>query len=267
MEKEKQRKLDLGQIVNSAVEEGIDAIIERYPRFADQEELLAHYIDKKKINGYVKGVIKELKTYRDEKKATKFLNEFYNELAGYVAAGEVFSEEGKEVILRESWEKRARRWFTGGAAREVLRGERYLDKVMASFRDLYHLFKTRDYAQRMPELAEAVATVYDMGFADAAVNVLYEKGLMNERRYKFLKNVIAERVKEGAEYTQKKLQDYIVPQKAAAVIFGILGLGVILASNKITGAFIGTSGTNIFTLALGGLLLIIGILLWCWKRG
>jgi len=238
------KAVDLGKIVNSAIEEGIDAIIDKHPRFSEQEELLAHYLDKKTLNHYAKEATEKLQDYTDEKQASKFIGKFYDTMAGYVASGELFTDKGKEIILRKSWGEKSRKFFTGGTAREILDGEQYLDDTMNSFRDLYKLFKTGDYSKRMPQLAEAVATVYDMGFADAAVNVLYENGLMNQNRYKVLKKVITQRTKEGVEKTQETLTEYIVPEKIAASILGIIGLGILLTSNPITGNIIGVS-TNI----------------------
>lgn len=253
--RQKRQKIDLGKIVNSAIGEGIDAIIKNHPRFTDQEELLLHYLDKKKINKYLNDYVEHFGGVIDIKHLTE-------KFGGYVASGELFNERGKELILRESLGKESMRFFTGGMAREVLRGEKYLDETMASFKDLHRLFKTGDYSQRMPKLAEAVSTVYDMGFADAAVNILYENSLMNKTNYRVFKRAISERVKSGVEQTQRSLADYILPQRAAAVILGILGLGVLLASNNITGAVIGVGKTSLSGLLFGILSLVAGIWLW-----
>mgnify|MGYP000439190599 CR=1 FL=1 len=253
------QRVNLSKIINSAIEEGIDAIIKKHPRFTDQEELLLHYLDKKKIKDYLEDYIKHSDGPID-------IKHLINRFGGYVASGELFNERGKELILRESLGRESIRFFTGRMAREVLRGEKYLDETMRSFKDLYKLFKTGDYAQRMPKLAEAVSTVYDMGFADAAVNILYENGLMNRTKYRAFKRAINERVKQGVEYTQKSLAEYIIPQKVAAVIVGIIGMAVLLASNSITGAVIGAGKTSLSALLFGGLTLIAGIFLWI-KKG
>src|SRR3989344_3151525 len=107
---QKSKGIDLNKIVNSAIGEGIDAIINIHPRFSGQEELLSSYIDKKRLN---------------EK-------DFVNKIAGYVASGKSFKEKGKEIILRESFEKEKHKWFSEGIAREVLNGEKYLDKTMGA---------------------------------------------------------------------------------------------------------------------------------------
>jgi len=51
-------------------------------------------------------------------------------------------------------------------------------------------------------------------------------------------------------------------QKFAAIILGILGLGIILSSNTITGGVIGTNTTNPLAFAWGITSLALGILLW-----
>lgn len=256
-------KIDLGEIVSSAVEEGVEALVKRRPRFSGQEGLLMHYIDKKQVNLYVKNVAKEIQRYKDPKEAKKFIKQFYEDLAGYAASGKLLNKKGKELILRDSWEKRARSWF-GREAREIVKGEKYLDKVMTSFRDIYELLKNGDYAQRMPELAQAVASVYDMGFFDTAVNVLYEDGLMDKKKYGLFKKAIRKRAEAASAYTTQKIQDYLIPQRAAAVILGVLGLATILTTSNITGGIIGVSKTDLFGLISGILLLSSGV--WMWFR-
>ena len=123
----------------------------------------------------------------------------------------------------------------------------------------------------MPELSRAVAEVYDMGFADAAVNVLYENHLLNDPKlYRTFKRIINERAKQSAEYVtkyaEKSLADYITPQKAAAVVLGVIGLGSLLMNNSITGNVVGAGNPNIFGLLGGALLIISAGLLWFVKK-
>jgi len=256
--RQRNQGVNLGQVVNSAIQEGVDAIIDKHPRFADQEELLVSHLDKNKLNKY-------LSDYIEDSNGVINLQKLTEKFTGYVASGELFNKQGKELVLRESWGKEARKWW-GGSAREILKGEQYLDQTMASFRDLYKLFKTGDYAERMPKLAQAVSTVYDMGFADAAVNVLYENGVMNKTNYKIFKKAITERAKEGVEYTKQSLAEYLVPEKVAAVVLGILGIGVLLSSNGFTGAVVGVGNTSISAFVFGGVALIAGIFLWFRRR-
>jgi len=260
MVKRGQKKIDLGQVINSAVSEGIEAIIESHPRFSDQEEFLASHIDKKKMNEYLGGAIEQIQGYDNERDQMEALNKLYEETASYVASGELFTERGKETVLRNSFEKNSRKWFRGRPSREILEGEKYLDRVMGSFKELYNLFKSGDHAQRMPELASAVSTVYDMGFTDAAVNVLYETGMMDKRKYQTFKRAIRERTKEGVEYTQGALEKYILPQNVAASVLGFIGLGVLFSANSITGNIIGTStSTNVGAMIFGAALLGLGV--------
>src|SRR3989344_6209138 len=124
---QKSKGIDLNKIVNSAIGEGIDAIINIHPRFSGQEELLSSYIDKKRLNEYINESLTE--AYENKKFNEK---DFVNKIAGYVASGKSFKEKGKEIILRESFEKEKHKWFSEGIAREVLNGEKYLDKTMGA---------------------------------------------------------------------------------------------------------------------------------------
>jgi len=260
MAKRGKKKIDLGKVINSAVSEGIEAIIEAHPRFSDQEEFLASHIDKKKLNQYLGEAVETIQGYDNERDQMEALNKLYEGTASYVASGELFTERGKETVLRNSFERDSRKWFRGRPSREVLEGEKYLDRVMGSFKELYNLFKTGDYAQRMPELASAVSTVYDMGFTDAAVNVLYETGMMDKGRYQTFKRAIRERTKEGVEYTQGALEKYLIPEKVAASVLGIFGVGILLKTNSITGSVVGNSaGISMGAMVFGGIILGIGI--------
>ena len=195
------------------------------------------------------------------------MGKLYNATAGHVASGEFFTERGKQLVLRKSFESDSKKWFRGKEAKEILEGEKYLDDVMRSFKELYNLVKSGDYAQRMPELASAVSTVYDMGFADAAVNVLYENGLMDKERYKVFKKAVREKTKQGVEATGKTLTDYLMPEKVAAVVLGVLGLGILTTSNSITGNVIGVSGsTNFIAMILGAVVLGTGVWMFFRKK-
>lgn len=260
--KNKDQRIDLGSIVNSAIEEGVGAIIKMHPRFADQESLLKNYLDKRKINEY----LRDYMTYNlsnnnalDEKDLTK-------KFAGYVVSGEFFDERGQNIILRTGLKEQSKKGFKRGIAREILEGEKYLDDNISAFRDLYQLFQTESNIKRMPKLQEAVATVENMRFADTAINIIYEHGLINKLDYRFLKRAVNERAREGVNYTIKSLKDYVVPQKAAAVVLGVLGLGSLLMNNSITGNVIGVSNPNSFGLLGGILLLVSAFLLWSKKK-
>jgi len=149
-------------------------------------------------------------------------------------------------------------------ARRKLKGEKYLDNVMASFQDLYTLFKNGDYAQRMPELTKAVTTVNDMGFLDPAVDILNSYGLIDDRKYNTLKGSIRKRTKESVETAVKGIGSYAsgqAYQKAAAFILGIFGVVTLLASGTgITGNVIGNLSNSSFSLIGGGFVLVAVIL-------
>lgn len=262
-EPEEKGGIDLGQIVNSAITEGIDSIIKDHPRFEGYEAFLMKQVDKKKLNDYLgeagEELQKKLEGYENPKDAKKELKDFYDKTAKYIP--EALTEKGKELILRNSSKKDAGRWFFGVNARKLLKGEDYLDKTMGAFSQLYELSKSGDYAQRHPEFVQAVSTVYDMGFFDTAVNVLYQEGKMNKKKYHELKKVITERTKQGEKYVMENLEQTVSPnyKKAAAIILGLIGVGILLSSNSITGNVIGNSTTtSIPALILGAVTLILG---------
>ena len=114
----------------------------------------------------------------------------------------------------------------------------------------------------MPELAEAVRTVNNMGFLDPAVDILRYHNLMNERKYETLKKSIREKTVKGTEKALRGIERYIAPKKAAAIILGILGIILlILPKINITGNVIKNFPTNTTSPILGIFFLIVALVL------
>ncbi len=263
----KRRGFGANEIINSAISEGIGEIMENHPQFKQHQEYILRHLDYNKLNEKIEDVYEHIekkgKRWPDEKKA-EYL---HKEISDYVATGAVFDEAGKEIILKGSLEEKAKSGslfdilsLRRRKARNNLEGEKYLNDTLRAFQDLYTLFKTGDYAKRMPEVAEAVSTVYDMGFLDPAVDVLKYYGLIKDKRqYDALKNAIIERTRESREKVVSGIEAYATGQaykKAAAFIFGIAGILALLASGAgITGGVIGNLSNS--TAGLIGVGLII----------
>jgi len=262
-------------LIQGAIQEGIGAIIEAHPRFKGQEEYIAGHIDQRALK---KG-IKEISDYiaehggqlSDEQKAEAL----YNNLASYVASGKVFDESAKKVVLRSGLEEKARGNSLFGRARagRDVEGEKYIDQATEAFRDVYTLMKHGDYAARMPELAESVGSLYDLGFLDTAIDVLAERGLVDERSYGTIKKSLKERRKEETYKFQEALHKYSAPREVAASVLMIFGVVLLI------GSFVGITGNAIslgelsertinWTSGILGLVLVVGgILLGMSERG
>lgn len=259
---QKQGVGDLETMIGSAVSTGISSITKNHPRLKGQEQFLTRYLDEKTLSQYAGKFAKKYEEL-DEKDKPRFVEEFYNNIAGYVASGELLNEKGKELILRRGWKRKAKMsWFGKNPAKEILQGEEYLDKVTESFKELYELMATTGYAQSMPRLAGAVKTVYDAGFWDAAINVLYENKKINDKKYLTLKRALKEKVESGVKEVNRHLDEYL---GTAAVVFGGIGLIVILVTaiaNGITGNIIGITKAESFpALVFGFSSLVAGIFL------
>jgi hypothetical protein len=258
---EKRGGIDLTRLVNSAVQEGVGIIASNQPKFTP--ELLAQYLDPKKLNQYALSIARKAEEYQQQGKDPQdAINHAYRTLAGKVASGRLFNDRGKEIVLNEGLQKRAKRmWFGRGAAKEVLEGEKYLDDAMKSMRDVYTLMKSGDYAKKMPDLANALSKLDDLGFLDATSNILYKNGQLNEGKYMALKSAIRDKTEKRVGDVQKYIDHYF-SQSLAAAVLAIVGIGVLFTSNGITGNVIGTAKeTNIVALIFGGISLIFGIYL------
>jgi hypothetical protein len=259
---------NLETLINSAIGVGISSIIQTHPRLHGQENNLLKYIDQKTIQTYTKRFAKKYQQL-DEREKPLLAEEFYNTLAGYVASGKLFDNSGKNIVLRNSWKRKAWiPWFGRKAAKEVLQGEEYLDEVTEKFKNLYQIMSSEEYAKSMPELANALKTIYNAGFWDTTINILYESNKINKRKYLTLKRALKEKVEAQEKVAEPYLkEEFQIDQylKTTAVVFGGIGIIVILAtalSSTITGNIIGiTDSSTLPPLIFGICSLIAGIFL------
>lgn len=248
----------INSIINDAVGRGLDAIVERHPRFKENQDYILRHIDKKRLNEKVSEIYEDVRerSWSDEKK----LEYMHNELTDYVATGAAFDEAGKEIILRKGLEEKAGRWWAFGARRR-LDGEKYLDHTIEAFQELYSLFKTGQYAERMPEVADAVSTVYELGFLDPAVDILKHYGMIDKRKHEVLKRSIREKTVESAQRAVSGIEKYATYQKAASIISILIGIFFILNSfSGMTGFVIAESVGKGISGILGLVLIIGGVL-------
>jgi hypothetical protein len=260
-------ELNLEELVSSAVQQGLSVIVRNNPKLKGRD--LGEYLDREALSKYTGKFAQELQRV-PEKDRPEYVRRFYDILAKYTASGELFNEVGKELFLKYSWRKEAKRILpTRGKreAKELLAGEERLEGIKSSFRELYDIMTTEGYAQRMPDIANAVATVYQGGFFDATLNVLYANKKLDKGRYLTLKRALREKLDRGVRLVEHRLEQYL---GQAAIVFGGIGLFVLIAiagSNAITGNIIGITSSNSFpALIFGFISLIAGVFLWVKKR-
>ena len=262
-----------GELIQGALREGVELILHHHPRFRGKEGEIGQHVDPARIRHGVKNIEAYIAAL-EQKEKRQFTSEeraqiTYNQLVTYVASGSAFDGAGKELVLRQSLEERARKGPRMFEARTHLKGEQYLDQVTVAFRQLYQMFKSGDYAERMPELARAVTTVYDQGFLSPAADLLRHYGLIDGKRYALLKKNIHTKVKQGVEETTRGMEQYGIEQpaeeqlptntggKVTAVALGAVGVGtMVFSSMRFTGSAVGVSfGTTLLPLA--GILLCV----------
>lgn len=248
------------EFVNHAVNDGIDEILKHHPAFSENRDYITRHIDKKKLSSRISKIYFAVKNKNwSQGKKTEYL---HKGIANSVATGQLFDEEGQEIILKKSLEEKALGgFFRGLFARRTLEGEKYLDKTVGAFKNLYHLFKQGDYKERMPELSGAVERVYDLGILNPALDILKYYNLIDEKKYRQLKQNVKEETKKSAEKVVGGLEAYITPQKEAAAVFFVLGIMLVIFSGlRFTGAVIFESVSRINSLA-GLIFLFISLML------
>jgi hypothetical protein len=237
MKKKKQQ--DKKDPINSAVQKGIDSIIEAHPGFANFQPYLMRHIDKNKIEEK----IYELYGKAEEKELNKKEAEYFvsKNLTDYISSGKILDEKGKEVILKNGLEEKT--GFLHKLFHKSNNGEKYLDNTMEAFQDLHALFQSGEYAKKMPELTESVSILHDMQFLDPALDVLKSHGLIDDKKYRFLKENIYKKVEKEYSKVVSGIEKRIVPeayQKVAASILLTFGAILLISNMKITGAVIGS---------------------------
>lgn len=238
-------------LINAAVQHGLQSLKKSHPELGDR--YLQEHIDASGVEAYLSNIQeyvlqKEAKGERwSDKKKEDFI---YTEMAKYVASGHILDERGKAFILKKgrTLEEKAK----AGNPNE-------LDDIIKAFHDIYAILP-QDTAQRNPELAKAVVTIYDAGFMKAAVDVLAQYGLVGENDYNlFTKNIYA-KVKGKSQEAARHIGKYTLAEKVAASVLGISGTIIILLSGAgITGNAIGSGGKG--PGVISGFLLLVSALL------
>lgn len=246
-------------LVKGAVSEGIEAILQKHPRFKGQQQVVAQHVDPQRLKNGLRTIEQYIiqlentsgKRFSDEKRAQIL----YDGVANYVASGGAFDDDGKEIILRKSLEERSKKGPRRWEAQNELKGEQYLERVTTAFRELYDRFKSGDYAQHMPEVARAVTTVYKLGFLGPALDIMRQYGLINPKRYDIIKKNIVKKAQAAVEETTKGMENYSQAEEQRpnqtsyqgngrefAVGLGIVGLGIMFFSGaRTTGGVVGSS--------------------------
>jgi hypothetical protein len=138
MAKKKEEKDPKQEFVNSAVSEGVNAILRDHPVLSHNPEYLAKHIDMRKLNSRIDEIYGEInekhKLWGDKKK----FEYMHHAIADYVATGNAFNERGQEIIFKRSLEEKAGSgFFRGLFARRELNGEKALEKKLAAYHNLY----------------------------------------------------------------------------------------------------------------------------------
>ncbi|MCL5730477.1 MAG: hypothetical protein M1165_02840, partial [Candidatus Pacearchaeota archaeon] len=249
-----------GDVINAAAQAGIGEIIRQHPRFRKFGNFMAGYLDK----NYLSHTFDQLYANAQANQMPPEQIESYltNQIANQIASGGAFDSHGKEVILRRSLSAKA----TGGkflervVARRQLEGEKYLDKALGAWNQIYTLAKEGGY--NLPaEIEEPMKYLNTIEFATPAVDILKEADLIDSRQYSRIKENIRRGFKQSHAQAVSGLEKYST--YGAAAIFGVLGISLLVASGlNLTGGVIGSAlGKNLLTGVIGSILVISALAL------
>jgi hypothetical protein len=253
------REIKESFFVNLGIEKGIDEIIKRHPRFRGRKKEIINHIDSVRLKERVYDIYQNLSRKNiSEKKRREYI---VNELADYISTGLALDDDGKEIILLKGLEEKARSGFIRGyRARKMLKGEEYLDRAIGIAHNLSYLMEKGNYREKMPEIAEAASTLEDMQLLDPLIKILRHNGILDKREYRFLQNRVYETAMSSQERIKGGIEKYLQPEKIAASILALAGLGILFFNQNVTGAVIDTyekAGTGI----TGMIMIIVSLVL------
>ncbi|HJZ18849.1 MAG TPA: hypothetical protein VJ208_01990 [Candidatus Nanoarchaeia archaeon] len=267
----KKKRFDPNEIINSAIEDEIDAMLQRHPRFRGFKGYITKHIDRKRLREKVDEIYGKTRgSGLNEEQTSLYLR---RGIADYVASGAVFDEAGQKVILRKGLEEEAKKpgvlnYFAKRRAQKILEGERKFDSALEAWSEIYQQFKSGNYD--MPELERPLEYLSKAGFSSTAAEILDEAGLINKSQYRKIKRKIRKGFREAEKEAYGGLEKNAGYQKVAASILGILGIGALIASGAsiaLTGGVIGIENleNNIAGVVSGILLLISSFVLFLGK--
>ncbi len=287
LNEKKRKKLGImtsGDIIDSAINSGLVSIAKSHPYFSGGEEgaKFVSYLSKHLDYDRIREKYKSLEGRAPE--------EVIAALARYVASPGAFDVVGQRVLLRNGLEEKVAgantkswlRFVPFTKERQYAKDSattKYLDKAINAFGELYSFFESVKTPESFRPIKGAIEEVYSAGLMEAAAGLLFEKDLIDAKKYRGIRDLAKRAVSEGTGYVSSNITDYLskvgerlapLAQKVAASLFGISGLGLLIASSlKLTGNAVGNSnfypsaGLSVFA---GVLLIIIAFLLFKLKR-
>ncbi|MGY4884395.1 MAG: hypothetical protein ACP5NZ_02335 [Nanobdellota archaeon] len=247
------------KIIDYAIKIGISDFIKKNPEMEGVQNLLTKYIDRGSVRGRFARLYKE--GIENNMSSEEARDHAYSIIRDYIGGGESLNNRGKMVLIKGELEKKLEEKEKGMMFRifhhNQVKGRKYMNKAMDAFDDLNTLLKTGDYDKRMPEIAKAVNTLYDLKFLEPAIEVLKQYDLITDRKYNYLKRNLYKKAKDESNALTGGIESYVLP-KAAALI-GLGGVILTLFNLTMTGAVIG--GDSNVTLGSVGVFMIFFALL------
>jgi len=256
------------QIIESAIQTGIQYTIDRHPDFAERERYLDKQVNRSLIYGAAEEIMssQEFAELGDGKKQAQYLHQG---LLKIFEEGKAFQGPLEEIVAKRNdvqgkADDLGSRVYAavGGktpSRKEIARGDKRYATVFAA-KDILTSMSPED-ARRMPKLAEAAYRVANAGTNVLNVETARFYGLLDEKDYKAAIKATGETIDRGRQAIATNIIEYSGVQKAAAAVLAGTGLGVVFASGfGITGNIVGNVSDTSVGL-FGGFLLLISMAL------
>lgn len=262
--KEKGQKINPEEIINSAVQEGLNNIMEHHPGFRKFGRYLSKHVDRKRL-GEKWGEVYETVQRDSGLNSKEKLKYLHKEILDYVASGRALDGTGQRIILRRGLEEETRKpgirnYFARRSAKKNLEADKNIDVALGAWMEIYEALRQGGYDA--PEIERPLKYLSRAGFASAAADILRESKLVSSGQYRNIKDKIRTGYSEAHKEATSGLERMSEYQVAAS-IFGIFGTILIAVSGTgITGNIIGNSTANISGIIAGAILCVLAFALW-----
>lgn len=272
-------------IIQNAVEQGLSKLLEDNPRFHSMRDYIGNHIDPGKVSSQFTYYV--AKAHKLGLTNPAHVYAFVGKkLASYIGNGGALDNVAKEGILRKSLRSDAKGTSAeigGWTEHPILKLEswvkhpiqnlryglpfgrhvQYVDRAASAFKEIYEMFKTGDYAERMPELHAAAEQVDRAGFLDAAVGVLKHYKMLSGAGALMLRERVRGYTKRGVEAGKEAIKKY-TREKTAAATAAIIGIGMfVITGMGLTGNVVGdgVAHPSVLGISLGVLFIAIALLI------
>jgi len=257
---------DVNRAVNSAVEYFMGKVMQQNPMI--NHDNIPNYIDSRKIGAFANQLrcSDELAEMDEQDKYEAIVNG----IMGFLGSREGLTPMGRAIISRGGLEARVGKESPG---KRTWKGEQGRDYAIQAAKDIYNAMDKTE-RELAPDYIETLAGMAKQGIAAKSAHIYQEYGLISPETHEAIMDERTQRIGEGVEKMVGMTKSYVVGEqdtspssyKAAAAVIGLVGIGIILASETLTTGNVIGGGVSVLGSGIIGAAMILTSLIFLLKR-